>query len=243
LAPTLISCLFHNRSLGHCRDKIEFNLKSQKLEEPPLFERRRFRGGARNVDICFCGSTRILNFLQLSRRLLSATVAFCSPSLWRGAETSKGVRGDKGNLQKCFEGQRKCPAITRPAKGACWPRMAAGTRFAGGDSSGYRKYSTRGIRPEKSLGRVDHFPDVFEESSQERARRAMIDRLRRPMIRGFAVTRPWIADSATAAAPQCIQALIARERPWAKDSRADARFGSASQRHPPLRLPSTKAAW
>ena len=31
--PTLISRPLHSESLGHCRDKIEFNLKSQKLEE------------------------------------------------------------------------------------------------------------------------------------------------------------------------------------------------------------------
>jgi len=31
--PTLISRPLHSESLGHCRDKIEFNLKSLKLEE------------------------------------------------------------------------------------------------------------------------------------------------------------------------------------------------------------------
>jgi len=87
LVPTLISCLFHNRSLGHCRDKIEFNLKSQKLEEPPLFERRRFVSGRCTLGIRFCRSTRILNFLQLSRRLHSRVYRFCSPAFWRGAQS------------------------------------------------------------------------------------------------------------------------------------------------------------
>ena len=51
--PTLILRLLHNRSLGHCRDKIEFNLKSQKLEEHNclLEQRLAFCSGTSTVGV------------------------------------------------------------------------------------------------------------------------------------------------------------------------------------------------
>ena len=110
LVPTLISCLFHNRSLGHCRDKIEFNLKSQKLEEPPLFERRRFVSGRCTLDIRFCGSTRILNFLQLSRRLHFRVCRFCSPAFWRGAQSRHSLLPVNQNFE--FSSTFSSPAFS-----------------------------------------------------------------------------------------------------------------------------------
>jgi len=59
-----------------------------------------FRGGARNLDIRLCWSTRILNFFNFSRRLQFSGVAFCGPSSWRGAETSKAFPGGKRNCVK-----------------------------------------------------------------------------------------------------------------------------------------------
>jgi hypothetical protein len=56
-------------ALVHCRDKIEFNLKSQKLEEPvfAVSAANPRCGGMETLAACVWQSTGILNFLQLSR--------------------------------------------------------------------------------------------------------------------------------------------------------------------------------
>jgi hypothetical protein len=60
----------------------------------PLF------GGACNLAFRFRWSTRILNFFNFLCRPAFGVSAFCSPSLRRDAETSKGLLRDKRNLQK-----------------------------------------------------------------------------------------------------------------------------------------------
>src|SRR5271156_4484112 len=54
-------------ALVHCRDKIEFNLKSQKLEEPVLlfWQQTRFCRGVKTLAPGVLQSTENLNFLQL----------------------------------------------------------------------------------------------------------------------------------------------------------------------------------
>jgi hypothetical protein len=78
-------------ALVHCRDKIEFNLKSQKLEEPVslFWQQTRSCGGMKILADRVRQSTGILNFLQLSRCLRHSRRRGLQPVWWRGAETIK----------------------------------------------------------------------------------------------------------------------------------------------------------
>jgi hypothetical protein len=91
--PTLNFALFQARAMPpqvgavtprrnfHCRDKIEFNLKSQKLEEPvfAVLAANPLCSGMETLAAGVGQSTGILNFLQLSRCLHSRVAAVCIP--------------------------------------------------------------------------------------------------------------------------------------------------------------------
>jgi hypothetical protein len=111
LVPTLISCPFHNGAFGHCRDKIEFNLKSQNLTNCCSFEQPRSFCGTCNLAIRFCSSTRISIYFRFSRRPLSALSLFAVPLLWRGAQSRHLLLRVNGNFE--FLQTFSSPAFSR----------------------------------------------------------------------------------------------------------------------------------
>jgi hypothetical protein len=109
-APTLnfacgpVGLAAFRTGLVHCRDKIECNLKSQKLEELVAFFRATpLFGGRCNVAIRFARSTGILNFLQNFQSPQQSRFRFLQPPAGkRDAESSKRRFDDKRNFQKSF---------------------------------------------------------------------------------------------------------------------------------------------
>jgi hypothetical protein len=66
-----------SRRSFHCRDKIEFNLKSQKLEELCRFGQTRLSCGTSTLGGRFCWSTEILNFLRCLHRTFPLILQSC----------------------------------------------------------------------------------------------------------------------------------------------------------------------
>ena len=89
-----------SRRSFHCRDKIEFNLKSQKLEElsavsgsPALLRDKHFSRSLLLVNEDF-------EFSSISFAACIFAFRYCSPTGWRDAEASKALFCDKRNFQK-----------------------------------------------------------------------------------------------------------------------------------------------